>query len=716
VGLYGLADRPAAGALAAAAVAVSASIAGLAGAAALREPDALRAERVPASRPTLALAPESSPLLATAPQDGRNAVVAAAASPRPHSLARPHMPEELRAAAEDGALVGTTVDAEGRALSGVTVTFLDFGSEPLEQVRSDSEGAFRVDGLGRFQAVDATRDDYRMLHATNPEDDPLGPWAPMRVTLVPTGSLVVTVRTDAGRALAGVSVRARPRPDELVATDGGESTLPSSRAAVEAHTDADGRAVLAELWSGVRLDLELVREEEEHATAIRTDRQRAGELVLAGGDGTPIVCALGEVRELLAVWDDARRVRGRVLDARDQAAEDVRVHAVDEGRGSGDETRELGSAVSDADGRFELLLEGAATLGPVRLEAWRSKPEESASLVLELDELEYDEERVLRLAADEIEHLSGTLVDGCGRALARARHALVLIAPGARDFDVPGSVSVGDDESFFASALSTGALDLWVADRRPLLASAGGCPVFTRFAGLRTGSDELVLRGAAGAAVELTIRGEALALVSLARLLPADGARIAGATAARALVVSEPAFWLAAQGASGVETHARPDGVWIVASDRTGSARELSIALGEPGWYAIGVASEAPLAPVATERMWFDAGEHVLDVRPPQATGVLRGRLVADGARAFYGIQPADEHGRPFSIAAPGSDPAQLDVKPVKASGEFLLRELAVGRYRLRAGTLEELAAGRFTREVELDVVAGENPFIELEL
>src|SRR6185436_3095557 len=119
----------------------------------------------------------------------------------------------------------------------------------------------------------------------------------------------------------------------------------------------------------------------------------------------------------------------------------------------------------------------------------------------------------------------------------------------------------------------------------------------------------------------------------------------------------------------------RPDGTSLVVHVARGG-HELELALGEPGWYRIGAASARPLAPVASELLYFDAGEHVVDVRPPEATGLLRGRLVADGARDFYGLVLADERGRPFDVG-PEADPARATVYPVKASGEFLLRELA---------------------------------------
>ena len=48
------------------------------------------------------------------------------------------------------------------------------------------------------------------------------------------------------------------------------------------------------------------------------------------------------------------------------------------------------------------------------------------------------------------------------------------------------------------------------------------------------------------------------------------------------------------------------------------------------------------------------------------------------------------------------------------ARGEFVLQDVPVGSFRLRAGVLGELRSGRSLREVPLELVSGENAPIEI--
>jgi len=165
-------------------------------------------------------------------------------------------------------------------------------------------------------------------------------------------------------------------------------------------------------------------------------------------------------------------------------------------------------------------------------------------------------------------------------------------------------------------------------------------------------------------------------------------------------MIRATAPWLGAS-TLGDEPRARSEGTWLSVLDHPSGANELEVALGEPGWYQLRVECEGR-ATLATELLYFEAGEHELVFDPPEAAE-LHGRLVADGAREFFGLQVADEDGRPLAR-----------VQPIRASGEFRVRELGAGRYRLRFGSLDELAEGRFRRELVLDVVPGENPPLEV--
>ena len=57
--------------------------------------------------------------------------------------------------------------------------------------------AARIAGLAEVHDLDAHGPGYRFVSATDPEDDPLRAWKPMRVTLAPTGTVRVAVRERA---------------------------------------------------------------------------------------------------------------------------------------------------------------------------------------------------------------------------------------------------------------------------------------------------------------------------------------------------------------------------------------------------------------------------------------------------------------------------------------------------------------------------------------
>jgi len=227
-----------------------------------------------------------------------------------------------------------------------------------------------------------------------------------------------------------------------------------------------------------------------------------------------------------------------------------------------------------------------------------------------------------------------------------------------------------------------------------------GEPLFTCFSSLPAGVDLGPLVISNSSPVQLRIRGPSLGLVHFARLFPAQPREFLRRVAESSQTIRTSGPWLAAS-TLGEEAHDRPEGTWISVVDHGSGTGEIEVALGEPGWYQVRVECEGR-ATLATELYYFEAGEHELVFDPPEAAE-LHGRLFADGAHEFFGLQVADDNGRPLAR-----------VQPIRASGEFRVRELGAGRYRLRFGSLDELAEGRFRREIVLDVVPGENPPLEV--
>ena len=142
-----------------------------------------------------------------------------------------------------------------------------------------------------------------------------------------------------------------------------------------------------------------------------------------------------------------------------------------------------------------------------------------------------------------------------------------------------------------------------------------------------------------------------------------------------------------------------PEGTWFLAHGGLGGGSGALLPLGDPGWYQLRVECVGT-TPFVSEPLFLEPGEHELRVEP-LATGSLSGRLAADGTRELFGLEVLDGRGR-----------ALTPVRPLPASGAFALR-LPGGRYRLRFGSLDELAAGRSRTEVEVEVEAGTETRLE---
>lgn len=672
---------------------------------------------------------------------GSEAAPGVSAPPSPAMLgpdARTEVAVEDTAASETppevvapGTLTGHTLDTDGAPLGGVTVSIQVSAREPVTTV-SDEHGRFSFTGLAYIAGVSAERRGYAFLHATDPEADPMEPWRPMRVTLAPVAELSVRVRDARGRPIEGMEVLVQPRREEQVDALGAEITTYRS-GSHDTVTDAEGYALVEDVWTGVKLEVDLDLEAGGDSGEITVDRQLDGELLLDGSPGAPIVIGPGGA-ELSAVWGEERVLHGLVVDAQGEPVAHCSVEATDDGYGASEQGHWLARAPTDEQGRFTLGFQPASLRGPVRLAAGKSGPaprelgrSESGGPGVTTYLIEFSAETslavadlagtrpVLTLAQLGTLALSGEILDTAGRPLVWAEHQIGLhgSAPSSEPHRRVKSIA-SSGGAFLYYDLQPGRYDLVVARRGPLQSSRERAePVFTRFAGLAAGVENLRLRlRAPPDSVRVLIRGRALTRVSLAQLSPTR-AFPSAPTAARALVADEPALWLPARDARASESAARAEGTWILVHDDARGAGEVELLLGEPGWYRIGAACEGRAA-VATPLLRFEAGEHVLDVDPP-ALGTLRGRLIGDGTREFLGLQLADARGAPLPNSGPSSD-ARLDVHPVKASGAFVLRDLPADRYRLRAGSVDELEQGRFRTEVELEITPGENDPIEIEL
>jgi hypothetical protein len=334
------------------------------------------------------------------------------------------------------------------------------------------------------------------------------------------------------------------------------------------------------------------------------------------------------------------------------------------------------------------------TIFPVRWAAERRIP---------LAELDSDQPLVLVLAPVETLALAGSVQLAADRPLDWSAHVLTLLEHDGSSPADGTSTTLAPGGAFGFRGLRPGLYDLVVSQRARVKRSRlQGEPMFACFRALPAGVELPPLELRAAAEVHVRLRGSALGFVHFARFFPARPREFERRPAVSPLVIRSSAPWLAPRALQdGVFENS--EGTWIAALDHASGAGELALALGDAGWYQLRVESDGR-APLATELLYLEAGEHELVFEPPAASEV-HGRLVADGARDLYGLQLAGEDGRALS-----------PVHAIRASGEFRLRELGCGRCRLRFGSLAELEEGGFRRELALDLVPGENPALEIRL
>jgi hypothetical protein len=146
---------------------------------------------------------------------------------------------------------------------------------------------------------------------------------------------------------------------------------------------------------------------------------------------------------------------------------------------------------------------------------------------------------------------------------------------------------------------------------------------------------------------------------------------------------------------------------------------EFALPTLEAGWYAIGVWPGYPndgarWFPQATPSLHFKGGEYAIEFLPVPA-GTLRGRVVGDTSAEFVAVSLVGVSGTSPTTTLSGSTGA-TPIVDVPADGNFVLYGAPTGRYRLRAGSREELARGEYRREIEVEIQPGENPPVEIRL
>jgi hypothetical protein len=222
-------------------------------------------------------------------------------------------------------LEGAAVRPDGAAAAGAQVTLFAHGTrEAVARAGAGEDGRFAVRGLAPG-AYDVLAEAPGVSPAWTPGVT-LAPGArfPLRLALAATGAVDGTVVDPAGRALAGVAVRA------VVRGDG-----PPASSAAEARTDFEGRFRLEGLWVG---RAEIVARQ-EHVPL---------------GVSAAVQVAAGRASRLELVLPEAGALSGRISAAGEARPRGTTAVAVAMGAGPG--TLQVARAAADADGSYLLAL------------------------------------------------------------------------------------------------------------------------------------------------------------------------------------------------------------------------------------------------------------------------------------------------------------------------------------------------------------------------
>jgi RNA polymerase sigma-70 factor (ECF subfamily) len=640
---------------------------------------------------------------------------------------------------ETGRLHGLATDEHGRPLSDVRVVIFNDGrSSPAAEALSDEKGRFHVDGLAHVTDVEAERPGYTLLHATDPELAGAGPWNEFRVVLARAGRVTVTALDARGLPLPGLEVALSPRPEELCEPDGSRSAALVRGAWVEGTTDESGLAVLEDVWTGVKLQcrLDLDLESSMNTPEYETGLQDGGTLVLEPGrPGAPIVVPSAGTLELRVAWAREFRLHGEVVwpDGRPAGPSDV--HLADLGRGAETGLQWL-RTVEIQDGGFDVVLREPYLLGPLEVRAWlegggkaqailkddgveglTAHPPEVAAR-MELEAREAIEQRELRLELLPIPTNLITLraLDPNGTPVT-GEHGFLVLPSEPRTALHPTVVQLAQGPTVIWN-LPSAPTDVLVWLPRTATRSSVR---FHAYRDIPAGGRDIELRLPAISAVRVRLR-PSLEVDRCWTLVEASFPPAGALSGGRASTTTLSRPWPDGLPVSGTSKRREKsaDGVamaWVEPGTLQGGS--VLLEPGDPGWYRFGLAARSAdgraFAARATDLAWFGAGEHELACELVPTTSV-EGRLVADGALEFLGLALVDEDGAPVPIGTLDEGKPLSTVIPVATHGRFQLNIIPIGRFRLRAGSVDELAAGRYRREVELELVEGANRPVELRL
>ena len=668
--------------------------------------------------------------------------------------------------APHGLLRGEIVDTSGAPLPAAHLVYLALGQSGRreQQAEVDEEGHFRIQPSGYVHKLSVELAGYTQLDS--PRALPLAPggYEDVRLVMARSATLELEVVDAAGNGIPNAQIDVAPVDAELPRAEETSGYFP---ARVQRHnrakTDAEGRVRLEGVWADAKLRVEssVDRLHSISYEAVSEDR-----LVEERASGRPIVLAAGEVRSLRAIWGPRHEVDGRVLHLGGEPAADASVKVYDAGRESdGDPVLVYEGGTAD-DGSFRFDLRVPRLVGPLLVEASSEPPTDggeggdrlmlsalgyagappsagpddlpepilraSATVALEAlgremrseaddpdhsDRPEEKEESPLELVLDSAHRIQGRVLHADGTRVDLADRAIQVQARLSEATGPTLHPHVLEDGSFLFANVLNGTYDLFVSG--PPQEGFTISSRFLRFPGIRAGSSGVELKLAESAPIEVRIRTSGVEISSLRVLyglwFDPTGASGPATTAPRTQSVSTVHGWPESMYfgdfAQGTEEYGSALGHYELVPEES---LEPSFHDLLPGSYRFGVHAETeqgPCFPVVGAWQRLEDGVYELDFVLRRST-LAHGRLAqADPAR-FWSVAVVDSKGQPITLPKRSGSDARRTVD-LSAAGAFDLGRAPVGNFRVRLGTREQLLAGGYERELEVDFEVGEETEIE---
>lgn len=652
------------------------------------------------------------------------------------------LPEILVTRAAHGLLNGTVEDDSGRLLDGMELIFEHRGVE--YEAKTDASGAFQVAGLPRVRLARIGDPGYTIYNRGKTEPIEGGGWEDLTVVLTRAGILRLDLKGRSTKPLAGALV-------EVSMSQAEQTRIPSRGpfanvgGSLRATADSNGVAELSGVWVGKDLRIRV-----QHGSRAASSEWHVGGKLRFGAETSgaePIRVDASGLLELQSVWSDHLTVQGTVS-ASGNPAPHAKVEIYERQSGAAWESWMLLEGVDcDGEGRYQLSLLSPVTLGPLLALASSEDadqdpgPSESASLQglgyagpaprkvvgggagRQLLDPSQADEGVLQadLDLEPVLKIEGRLVDAEGQALdhhggSMGGHRIWVTPAGAGGPYAETSlapvtkVSYGEDGAFTAWGLAEGVYDLWVStELKTFYTFSAG---MQRFPDVAAGSSGLELELTPGPQVQVRIETDvdpevaAGMIVLTAKYFPQGPLPEKARGEQRSFFVDGSSGWPAGSsysftgigGATGAEGRAQ------MGYSSTEQLSSLDLPDLGPGWYRIGVQPTSPegrpYLPCASQLVYLEEGEYVFSFRPLRTTSVEA--QVRSSLTRRLAVQLVDGQGRSIPLEGKSGFVTPSAVLPIPSDGRFVLRNVPVGAYRLRAGTPAGLAAGEALGEVEV--------------